>query len=143
MQVGMHGGPAPWKATHSIYSMFLLDVKHTVAVGAYWPAKPYHDDIDFPRICEEKGFVAAKCQWLFLHKVSEGLLDMLVSGAYLWQMHAYSFLQSCPFVWHIMCKACCSPVCKPLTPRQCISSIRYVCSCPAVAPADNPLLRRP
>ena len=68
-QVGMDGGPAPWKVTHSIYSMFLLNVKQTVAAQAFWPAKPYHDDVDFPRICEEKQLVAAKCQWLFLHKV--------------------------------------------------------------------------
>ena len=70
LQVGMHGGPAPWKATHSIYSMFLLNVELTVNSGVFWPAKPYHDDIDFPRLCEENGLVAAKCQWLFLHKVS-------------------------------------------------------------------------
>ncbi len=66
----MEGGPAPWKVTHSIYSMFLLDVAQTVAHRAFWPAKPYHDDVDFPRICEDRHLVAAKCQWLFLHKVT-------------------------------------------------------------------------
>ena len=71
LQVGMENGPAPWKATHSIYSMFLLNVGLTVANGVYWPAKPYHDDIDFPRLCEERGLAAAKCQWLFLHKVCQ------------------------------------------------------------------------
>ena len=65
----MHGGPAPWNVTQSIYSMFLLNVASTVAARAYWPAKPYHDDVDFPRICEDRQLVAAKCQWLFLHKV--------------------------------------------------------------------------
>lgn len=58
--------------------MFLLDVKHTVAARAFWPAKPYHDDIDFPRICEEKELVAAKCQWLFLHKVSEPYVAFVI-----------------------------------------------------------------
>ena len=79
MQVGMKGGWAPWKVSHSIYFMFLLDVARTVAKGALWPAKPYHDDVDFPRICEEKQLVAAKCQWLFLHKVGSCVFSRSVS----------------------------------------------------------------
>lgn len=68
-QVGMEGRAAPWKVTHSIYSMFMLNLAETVAKHVFWPAKPYHDDVDFPQLCEERAMVAAKCQWLFLHKV--------------------------------------------------------------------------
>ena len=34
-QVGMEGRAAPWKVTHSIYSMFLLNVAETVAKQAF------------------------------------------------------------------------------------------------------------
>lgn len=37
--------------------------------GALYPAKAYHEDVDFAHICDDKQLVAVKCQWLFVHKV--------------------------------------------------------------------------
>ena len=59
----------PWKVSHSLFSMVLMNVKATVEKGAFYPAKPYHEDIDFPHICNDHQLVAAKCQWLFVRKV--------------------------------------------------------------------------
>lgn len=64
---------APWKASHSLFSMVLINVKATVEKGAFYPAKPYHEDIDFPHICNDHQLVAAKCQWLFVRKVGVSL----------------------------------------------------------------------
>ena len=61
----------PWKVSHSLFSMVLMNVKATVEKGAFYPAKPYHEDIDFPHICDDHQLVAAKCQWLFVRKVGE------------------------------------------------------------------------
>lgn len=66
----MHGGVDPWTVTHSVYSAVLLNVQSTVTCGAFYPAKAYHEDVDFPHICEDKKLVAVKCQWLFVHKVA-------------------------------------------------------------------------
>lgn len=49
--------------------MLLINVATTVQRGALYPAKPYHEDVDFAHLCEEKQLVVAKCNWLFFHKV--------------------------------------------------------------------------
>ena len=69
----MHGGVDPWTVTHSVYSAVLLNVQSTVACGAFYPAKAYHEGVDFPHICEDHKLVAVKCQWLFVHKVAGNL----------------------------------------------------------------------
>ena len=71
LQVGLDGAgcPAPWTITPSVYSMLLVNVASTVAKGALYPAKPYHEDVDFAHLCAEKQLVVAKCNWLFFHKV--------------------------------------------------------------------------
>ena len=50
--------------------MLLINVASTVGLGALYPAKSYHEDVDFAHLCEEKQLVVAKCNWLFFHKVS-------------------------------------------------------------------------
>ena len=67
----MVGGANPWTVTHSIYSAVLMNVESTMKRGAHYPARAYHDDVDFPHICEDRQLVAAKCQWLFMHKVGD------------------------------------------------------------------------
>jgi len=69
LQVGMKGGVGPWTLTHSLFSAVLLNVQSTMKHGALYPAKAYHEDVDFPHICEDNQLVAVKCQWLFVHKV--------------------------------------------------------------------------
>lgn len=46
-----------------------MNVQSTMERGAIYPAKAYHEDVDFPHICDDKQLVAVKCQWLFVHKV--------------------------------------------------------------------------
>ena len=70
LQVGLQGCPGPWTVTPSVYSMLLINVASTVGLGALYPAKPYHEDVDYAHLCEEKQLVVAKCNWLFFHKVS-------------------------------------------------------------------------
>ena len=67
----MKGGVDPWTVTHSVYSAVLLNVQSTMECGAFYPAKAYHEDVDFPHICEDHQLVAVKCQWLFIHKVRQ------------------------------------------------------------------------
>ena len=67
----MKGGVDPWTVTHSVYSAVLLNVQSTMQCGAFYPAKAYHEDVDFPHICEDHQLVAVKCQWLFIHKVRQ------------------------------------------------------------------------
>lgn len=67
LQVGFNR--APWVVTPSVYSMMLVNVESTVTRGALYPAKPYHEDVDFAHLCEEKQLVVVKCNWLFFHKV--------------------------------------------------------------------------
>lgn len=68
-QVGFQGKRAPWGVTPSVYSMMLVNVNSTVTEGALYPAKPYHEDVDFAHLCEERHLVMVKCNWLFFHKV--------------------------------------------------------------------------
>lgn len=49
--------------------MLYIDVASTVQKGALYPAKPYHEDVDFAHLCEERQLVVVKCNWLFFHKV--------------------------------------------------------------------------
>ncbi len=70
LQVGLQGCLGPWTVTPSVYSMLLINVASTVGLGALYPAKPYHEDVDFAHLCEEKQLVVVKCNWLFFHKVS-------------------------------------------------------------------------
>ena len=50
--------------------MLLINVESTVKSGALYPAKAYHEDVDFAHLCEEKQLVVIKCNWLFFHKVN-------------------------------------------------------------------------
>ena len=68
-QVGLKGHVGPWTVTPSVYSMVLLNVASTVKQGALYPAKPYHEDVDFAHLCEERKLVVVKCNWLYYHKV--------------------------------------------------------------------------
>ncbi|DBB00174.1 TPA: hypothetical protein ACH3X1_014010 [Trebouxia sp. C0004] len=70
LKVGMKGGSNPWTITHSLYSAVLLNVHSTMERGALYPAKAYHEDVDFAHVCDDKQLVAVKCQWLFVHKVN-------------------------------------------------------------------------
>ena len=49
--------------------MVLLNVTSTFEKGAYYPAKPYHEDMDFAHRCEDAKLVVAKCNWLLFTKV--------------------------------------------------------------------------
>ena len=75
LQVGLQGSgcPGPWTVTPSVYSMLLINVESTVKAGALYPAKPYHEDVDFAHLCAEKRLVVVKCNWLFFHKVTPHL----------------------------------------------------------------------
>ena len=69
LQVGCLEKPSPWSITPSVYSMLLINVEQTVRKGALYPAKPYHEDVDFAHLCNEKGLIVARCNWLYFHKV--------------------------------------------------------------------------
>ena len=71
-QVGLtgKGNVGPWNVAPSAYSMILLNVASTVERGALYPAKPYHEDVDFAHLCEERQLVVVKCNWLYFHKVT-------------------------------------------------------------------------
>ena len=71
MQVGCLGNPSPWSITPSVYSMLLINVEQTVLEGALYPAKPYHEDVDFAHLCNELQLIVARCNWLYFHKVSQ------------------------------------------------------------------------
>ncbi len=49
--------------------MMLINVASTVKEGALYPAKPYHEDVDFAHLCNERQLVVVKCNWLYFHKV--------------------------------------------------------------------------
>lgn len=49
--------------------MLLINVEQTVFKGALYPAKPYHEDVDFAHLCNEKQLIVARCNWLYFHKV--------------------------------------------------------------------------
>ncbi len=83
LQVGLKGKgcPGPWVVTPSVYSMLLINTASTVQRGALYPAKPYHEDVDFAHLCEEKQLVVVKCNWLFFHKVRQTYLFALCTCA--------------------------------------------------------------
>ncbi|KAL0047438.1 hypothetical protein WJX82_003437 [Trebouxia sp. C0006] len=62
------GNPGPWTVGPSVYSMMLINVASTVKEGALYPAKAYHEDVDFAHLCNERQLVVVKCNWLYFHK---------------------------------------------------------------------------
>ena len=64
------GSLTPWKVTHSVYCMVLVNIKQTVENDVFYPSKPYWEDIDFAYLCEERSLVVVKCNWLIFLKVS-------------------------------------------------------------------------
>ena len=55
--------PAP---LHSTYSFVLINVKLTVRLGIFYPAKKFWQDIEFNHMLEEEGLVVMKCR-TFMH----------------------------------------------------------------------------
>ncbi|DBA91114.1 TPA: hypothetical protein ACH3X1_016078 [Trebouxia sp. C0004] len=54
------GNPGPWTVGPSVYSIMLINVASTVKEGALYPAKPYHEDVDFAHLCDERQLVVGK-----------------------------------------------------------------------------------
>ena len=77
--------------------MLLINVASTVTKGALYPAKPYHEDVDFAHLCAEKQLVVAKCNWLFFHKVS------------LITMHLFCMYVFCTLFTALLAQESCSP----------------------------------
>ena len=73
--MGFDGHVGPWNVTPSVYSMMLINTASTVKNGALYPAKPYHEDVDFAWLCEERQLVMVKCNWLYFHKVAHIMLS--------------------------------------------------------------------
>ena len=70
----------PFSVTHSVYSFFLLNVSATVERGAYYPPKPFWEDIEFNQICEEKGLSVVKANFSISNQIYSPLyvhLDLL------------------------------------------------------------------
>ena len=80
VQIGKAGHQRPWNVTHSAYSLLLVNVCSTVNQGALYPAKAYHEDVDFAHLCEEKHLVVVKCNWLFFEKVRPHLHLLFTSA---------------------------------------------------------------
>ncbi|KAK9820350.1 hypothetical protein WJX72_009343 [[Myrmecia] bisecta] len=68
-KVGAERGWEPWKATHAVASMFLLNVKSTVEARIFYPAKIYREDYEFHHMCEVAGLAVVKCSSVFHRKV--------------------------------------------------------------------------
>ncbi len=56
----------------------LINVASTVKEGALYPAKPYHEDVDFAHLCNERQLVVVKCNWLYFHKVMMHLANSIM-----------------------------------------------------------------
>ena len=68
-QVGTQGHP-PFKVTHAVYSIQLLNVEATMKAGVRYAPYPVLEDIDFNFACEGKGLVVLKCNTLFYTKIN-------------------------------------------------------------------------
>ena len=58
----------PFAVTHSVYSFVLLNAAETVRRGVLYPPKPFWEDVEFNRLCEERGLAVLKCNRLFHFK---------------------------------------------------------------------------
>eukprot|EP00854_Cymbomonas_tetramitiformis_P002143 gene2143-2845_t len=71
---------SPINDTPSVYSMVLMNVAETMKQGAYYPAKPFWEDLEFSHLCREKGLRVVKF-WRFIHHKTPGGLQLDVGAA--------------------------------------------------------------